>query len=586
MTTTTTTTTSASSTQVLPKIQRPIAPSTPITRRSKSPSFSTLALLFRHGVIGVGTKLLYKQHSAIVTKDVWLDSENEKFPSVHQWLVGVEPNAVSNEGDWYRLVQIEADVLSGSKLTLADHSDAILNKKLRATMARPATTVIPSTPPPPESPLPTTIAADSPDWQKRALPSNGSAARKRQRRRSPSPSPVATLDSPMAAAATSSTAATNAAVAVATSATTNNWHTSRVKQRTLEEMLGRPLLMPQVAVKDEAAQEAPTPSRAPASKPALYSAKKRAKEDEQENAAAAAPKRTNSASAMPPPPPLSAKKKKKATKKEKSRASRSPSPLPAAAAAALADASSNDGSDPVVILGSNLSAVQLLELQQVADRLGFKVVNEWSARVSHLVMPRCNSDQVVVRRTIKYLYALMSGIWVLEWAWVEACLKSDRHEAEAAFEVRGDEHMCESDAPRLMRKRTLSERHLFSEFVVYVHTKLSPDEGAPPREAIVELVQMCGAKLINEPPSVSDVRRWTNKQRTQRYTSVLIVCDDASLGARGVASLFNRAGSNLGLAPVIRYTWVIDCVSAAQQLRLAPYFCMPSAPVAQHSIAF
>lgn len=557
--------------------QRRVVPTTPVTRRSKSPSFTILTLLYKHGVVNVGSVLVYKSHRAVVTKDVWLDSADEKFPSVHQWLLAVDPNIILNDGDWHRFVQIDSDAASGNGLTLADHSASILSSKLRASKpAAVATRAVRDTPTPPPSPLPAIAAAggaDSPDWQKRPAAGDG-VVRKRQRRRSPSPTP---------ATATSSTATT-------ASTSADNWHSSRrvvssaVKQRTLEEMLAKPIVTklvveaPTIAEKEDVVNE--TPPRLPTQRATLYSAKKRAaavaSEEVLDNA-------SNSASAMPPPPlPVSTKKKQKSSK---SRSKRSPPPVPAAAAVER-DEASEHSAEPVVILGSNLTSVQLLELRQLAGRLGFEVVDEWSGRVTHLVMPRCDGERVVVRRTIKYLYALMSGIWILEWAWVEACLRADRHEPEAAFEAQGDENMSESGAPRIMRQRTLSERHLLSEFVVYVHAKLSPDEGAPPREAIAELAQLCGAKLINEPPSASDVRRWTNKQRSQRYTSVLIVCDDASLGARGVDALFNRAGANLGLAPVIRYTWVIDCVSAAQQLRLAPYFCMASAPVAQHSIAF
>jgi hypothetical protein len=502
-----------------------VVPTTPVTRRSKSPSFTILTLLYKHGVVNVGSVLVYKSHRAVVTKDVWLDSADEKFPSVHQWLLAVDPNIILNDGDWHRFVQIDSDAASGNGLTLADHSASILSSKLRASKpAAVATRAVRDTPTPPPSPLPAIAAAggaDSPDWQKRPAAGDG-VVRKRQRRRSPSPTP---------ATATSSTATT-------ASTSADNWHSSRrvvssaVKQRTLEEMLAKPIVTklvveaPTIAEKEDVVNE--TPPRLPTQRATLYSAKKRAaavaSEEVLDNA-------SNSASAMPPPPlPVSTKKKQKSSK---SRSKRSPPPVPAAAAVER-DEASEHSAEPVVILGSNLTSVQLLELRQLAGRLGFEVVDEWSGRVTHLVMPRCDGERVVVRRTIKYLYALMSGIWILEWAWVEACLRRIGTSPRRRLRRRATRTCARATRRASCDSARCRSVILLSEFVVYVHTKLSPDEGAPPREAIAELAQLCGAKLINEPPSVSDVRRWTNKQRSQRYTSVLIVCDDASLGARGV----------------------------------------------------
>ena len=112
---------------------------------------------------------------------------------------------------------------------------------------------------------------------------------------------------------------------------------------------------------------------------------------------------------------------------------------------AVDDASASDG--PLVILASNLGSRQRLELRAMVDLLEGEMVEEWSERVTHIVMAdeRDRDDcatpsnpRINVPRTVKYLSGALCGQWIVEIAWARACRKAGHRVPEEPFEVAGD----------------------------------------------------------------------------------------------------------------------------------------------------
>ena len=288
------------------------------------------------------------------------------------------------------------------------------------------------------------------------------------------------------------------------------------------------------------------------------------------------------------------------------------------------DDAADDGSEsapPLVVLGSNLSSRQRLELRAMVDTVeNGEIVERWHPHVTHIVMAddgdtpersEPSPTPINVPRTVKYLCGAICGQWIVEAAWVRACQRAGRRVPERAFEVAGDLTHPDTHAPRRLREaHQRGQPPLFAGVAAFVHRRFR-SAGVPEPDSIVDILRLGGAHVLEREPSAIDVRRLTAADSATRPSAhsaaaiavqqtddatraawptpvaVLILCDPAQLGERVISGLFSRAGANLGRAPVLRFEWVLDSVSFGALRPLVDYYCVPQhlRPETQRSIA-
>ncbi|KAJ9512648.1 hypothetical protein QJQ45_018844 [Haematococcus lacustris] len=89
-----------------------------------------------------------------------------------------------------------------------------------------------------------------------------------------------------------------------------------------------------------------------------------------------------------------------------------------------------------LLMGSGLDDAGKAGLKRLAAVAGARLVESWCHGVTHVV---CRTDaEQRARRTMKYLMGVAHGCWVVDCAWVAACLSLGGAAPEASYQVHGD----------------------------------------------------------------------------------------------------------------------------------------------------
>ncbi|KJE88810.1 hypothetical protein CAOG_00391 [Capsaspora owczarzaki ATCC 30864] len=149
--------------------------------------------------------------------------------------------------------------------------------------------------------------------------------------------------------------------------------------------------------------------------------------------------------------------------------------VPAAAAAntnsssMLATARANPG--PFVVLSTGLQKEQRSALEKLVTRLGGKVVTTFDATVTHVVTE--SDANRVCPRTLKYVCAVLAGLWIVSFDWITECSRRGAWVAEEAFEIQGAAHGA--GAPTKGRlNREAGRPRLFEGCTVYLVGEFKP----------------------------------------------------------------------------------------------------------------
>jgi hypothetical protein len=586
-------------------VKKEVSPlkTTPRSTRGNRGRGDLLTSLHKHGVIETGTVLMFGEHSVMVTKDLWLEGDNESYASISQWLeqvVDVDADELASACD---SVQTEDDVKNRTGWTLRNHLDAIEKRcEKLAGSSSPTIAQLPA-------------AKSSPAWQERTTtPVSSKVVRQR--------SPATTSET-----SSRSTASTKANahddegdwLSRRPAAVADHGKAKKKVQQSIKTSFDR--------MRSVGGAPAPPPSSpvaAPTFNAAIYAQKKRPRNDDDSSSAA-------QAAAMPPPPPVSPrrdsaslmpppatvpKKRRTSTANSVAATTSTASTVKATKSSAKRSAledrgrvnNSNESDDEsgdgaaidlddddddddddnddekereIVLLGSHLTDSNLAQLKSVAQRLRVTLVNSWTENVTHLVMSADESKPGgKVPRTIKYLYSLMVGAWIVDVRWLDACDKANRLVDESKYLVPGCVGSSASGTALAMHERSDAERRsLFAQFAVHLHGIIDTPDG-PKRDDVLALLRMGGAHVLDEAPTPFDVQRLTNRSKakaTKRaprervFDLVLFLVDDKKLGVRNRRMLWEKAGKNSKCAAVVRHMWAIDSISSGRALPIDKY---------------
>ncbi|XP_033639639.1 BRCA1-associated RING domain protein 1-like [Asterias rubens] len=214
---------------------------------------------------------------------------------------------------------------------------------------------------------------------------------------------------------------------------------------------------------------------------------------------------------------------------------------------------------PVVLLGTGLNDSQRKRLQACAKLLGNgRVVSEFGSEVTHLVAS-CNHDNLCMR-TMKYLNAVLSGIWVVSFNWITECLRIKGQAEEVKFEVKGTTTL--SNSPGAQRGRQNAEQQLpglLDGCHFYLQSTFSPP--TPSKKEIVQLIKNGAGTLLSRQPKPDDdvIQASTTVPYHARSGSELATCSyfiiHDHVDSRAPPRI--RTGK-LCTAPIC---WLMDCIS-------------------------
>lgn len=185
-------------------------------------------------------------------------------------------------------------------------------------------------------------------------------------------------------------------------------------------------------------------------------------------------------------------------------------------------------------------------IEDWAQRIGAEVSLTYNSSVTHVIV--CLDEENCAQRTLKFLYGVASGNWIIGVDWVHQCIRQDRLIDEGPFEALD---MDGEDGPR--RARQTSQRgKLFEAFEFCGQgpfTDVTVDQ-------LNQLLQLCGAATVPSPSQLT---------KTRRYTMIVVQTEeDVSLEVeRKAVKWFD----SLKVVSISR-EWVLDCLAAYQLLPL------------------
>lgn len=203
-------------------------------------------------------------------------------------------------------------------------------------------------------------------------------------------------------------------------------------------------------------------------------------------------------------------------------------------------------SEPVKndIRGITTTAVKdeksIIKLTEFSDKFCIPIVCD---DLQVLVVPT-GPGFVVQKRTMKYFEALILGIEIVSFDWIEASLKGGRLLSRTSFEVCGDEISRSSSGKG---RRGIERKCMFSGHKFYFYGTFNQ----PPRDQMEKLLLATGGQVLE---NVSDLTR-----------STVVLVDPTS------QFTFETDAQIIKKCPIVGPTWVLDCISCGRVIDFHGY---------------
>lgn len=200
-----------------------------------------------------------------------------------------------------------------------------------------------------------------------------------------------------------------------------------------------------------------------------------------------------------------------------------------------------------VVLTSNVLFLQKAQakiVEEWARRIGAEVSSVYNDTVTHVIV--LADDENCAQRTLKFLFGVASGGWVVSVDWVHQCIREGRLLDEEPFEVLD---MDGEPGPFRARNRNLSHK-LFQAFEFCLQEPYTDVTV----EQLRQLLEMSGASTVSCPSEL---------KRSRRHSLIVVQTDDA-VGLQ----VQRRASTCFDRYQVLSVSreWVLDCLAAYQLL--------------------
>lgn len=225
--------------------------------------------------------------------------------------------------------------------------------------------------------------------------------------------------------------------------------------------------------------------------------------------------------------------------------------------------------DDIVLLKTGLNQEQEQELFDCAEILNAEVVDKFNEKVTHLITV-CN-DVGHCQRTMKFLQAILTGKWILNYSWVEECIAFKRRVFEEPYEVVGNKNQMSTYGPKKSRLNSVQQfPPLFDGCSFFLLGSF--EFPSPNRDNLIMLIKLGGGIVLNREPRSATV---TN---TTANTVPFHAAQDAK-GAVCPANQFivyqdvlpQRFNNNCDkFIRCVKFNWLLDCITSYQLLPPEP----------------
>jgi len=202
---------------------------------------------------------------------------------------------------------------------------------------------------------------------------------------------------------------------------------------------------------------------------------------------------------------------------------------------------------------SNLSASDKKTATDFISKLNCKgISNKVDTSVTHLIVS--TGENLEAQRTLKFLQAVASGVMIVSFLWIEACMNDERNLGKAENWEVLDEELEGANGPFRSRKsREEGNKPLLAGFEVLIEGQLDGLD----KSNINDLLSRVGARSV---PTLNLF------SCTVGVTRLIIVNSTASYGAKNVTKMLRSYR-----VAVVDKDWLLDSVSSHSVRSLLPY---------------
>ncbi|KAL4449917.1 hypothetical protein ABPG74_015036 [Tetrahymena malaccensis] len=212
--------------------------------------------------------------------------------------------------------------------------------------------------------------------------------------------------------------------------------------------------------------------------------------------------------------------------------------------------------DKINILVSNMPEEFQHEVDKFCKLYKAKQFKDYHEQLTHLVVFPIDQkdDKIIAKRTLKYLSALVEGIWIVGFNWIIHSNGYNELKDEEEFEVYGDPYGI--NTPRESRLRN-GLTDLLENLIFYISEKQTKKDQQISKKELSQLIKLAGGNVIEN-----------NKDEPEEYFHVLITSGQQNIDKNSIKSL--KSSSNDGQI-VVSHKWLLDSISKGQLLNYKNY---------------
>jgi len=213
-----------------------------------------------------------------------------------------------------------------------------------------------------------------------------------------------------------------------------------------------------------------------------------------------------------------------------------------------------------VFLATGLTETKMRSMKQIIDELGGVLVKQFSRSVTHIVT--CADEKGCTRRTLKYLYGIVTGKWIVGFDWLLDSLKMKKFISPGPYEIRGDLNgMLGPTKGRESYKveKQNSTTQLFNGITIYIHGEFqAPD---PTKSDLMGLIVLGGGKVLKT--ITTNIN--SNNDKIEKF---ILLCSAKTITQEEIQGLQTNYGSS---SYILSHVWLLDCVSNYEVLPFIEY---------------
>ena len=206
-----------------------------------------------------------------------------------------------------------------------------------------------------------------------------------------------------------------------------------------------------------------------------------------------------------------------------------------------------------IFMCTGLSSSEVAMVSKVSQKCsGSEVVKSWTPNVTHVIV-RCCEDGTT-DRTLKYLYGVASGCWVLNMNWVKKCLEVGTAIDEEPYEALDSTGVPGPERGRIHGKRLFKGASLFC----------VPPFSDVTLVQIHQLVQLCGGLMVSNGEELLVI--------SEGLRLIIVQVEEGDEEGRQRAVNLYKKYKRV----VVAYDWLIECIAMYALIGLQPYLlCEP-----------